>query len=137
MELKFFYRYGGTHPVVGHVYYAAAETLPGQAGAKRYDRYVCEVLNAIAQTAESCDRILDAIESIEEGLETTIIEGGNDVLLNMDASGVQVDILVNDDWVGQPESHFSLVEWRMVIERWKCLLQRPKDSGEVDLLTLP
>ncbi len=122
---------------MGHVYYAAAETLPGQTGAERYDRYVCGVLIAIAQIPESCDRILDAIEAIEEGLESTIIEGGNDVLLNMDASGVQVDILVNDDWVGQPESHFSLVEWRMVIERWKYLLQRPKDSGEVDLLTLP
>lgn len=137
VKLKFFYRYGGTHPVVGHVYYAAAETLPGQAGAKRYDRYVCEVLTAIAQTPECCDRILDSIDAIEEGSETTIIEGGNDVLLNMDASGVQVDILVNDDWMGQPESHFSLAEWRMIIEKWKGLLERPEDSGEVDLLTLP
>ncbi|WP_085690331.1 MULTISPECIES: hypothetical protein [unclassified Pseudomonas] len=136
MKLKFFYRYGGPHLVLGHVYYASAETLPGQAGAERYDRYVCGVLTAIAQIPACCDRIIESIGAIERGLETSITEGGNDVLLNMDASGVQVDILVNDDWIGQPASNFSLVEWRIVIESWKRLLQRPKDSNEVDLVTL-
>jgi hypothetical protein len=76
-------------------------------------------------------------DSIEEGAEESIGAGGNDALLNMSASGVQVDILVNDDWVGQPESKFILQEWCKLLEQWKYLLALPKGSDEIVTVRLP
>jgi hypothetical protein len=137
MELKFYYVDGGVHPVVGQVYDAVAEVSPGQEDAQRYELYVCSVLSAIAQVPSNCVQLLEAVTSIEDGVQVSIIEGGNDVLLNMDVSGVQVDILVNDDWIGQPEGRFTLQEWRKILERWKCFLELPKGSDEVVIVKLP
>ncbi|WP_192558215.1 hypothetical protein [Pseudomonas allokribbensis] len=137
MDLKFYYAYGGIHPVIGPVFYASAAALPDQADSQRYDLYVCSVLMAIAQIPSSCERIINAISSIEDGIESSIVEGGNDVLLYMDATGVQVDIQVNDDWIGQPQGRFTLKEWRKVLEQWKRLLEMPEDSQEVLMLSLP
>ncbi|MDD0968532.1 MULTISPECIES: hypothetical protein [Pseudomonas] len=137
MKLKFFRRSAGYYPVIGEVFHDVAEVLPNQEGAQRYDLYVCSALGAIAQMPEDCDRMLAAISSIEEGLEAFICDGGNDVLLNMSADGVQVDILINDDWTGQPESRFELQEWRKILERWKSLLELPKGFDEILLLSLP
>ncbi|MCJ8207818.1 hypothetical protein RGM2987_26250 [Pseudomonas sp. RGM2987] len=81
--------------------------------------------------------MLKSIAAVEEGGLTSIVEGGNDVLLNIDASGVQVDILVNEEWTGQPESRFTLHEWRKVLEHWKYLLELPKGSEEVVIVKLP
>ncbi|MGX0891882.1 hypothetical protein AB7M22_003890 [Pseudomonas sp. ADAK2 TE3594] len=137
MELKFYHSSGGTYPNVGEVFHDVAEVSPEQEDAQRYDLYVCSVLGAIAQTPKSCDRLLGFLTSIEEGTEESISAGGNDVLLNMDASGVQVDILVNDDWIGQPESKFTLQEWRKILEQWKYLLELPKGSDEIVTVKLP
>lgn len=137
MELKFYYVAGGIYPNVGPIFHAVAEVSPGQDDAQRYELYVCSTLGAIAQIPEQCDQLLKAITLVEEGAQVSISDGANDVLLNIDSSGVQVDILVNDDWVGQPESKFTLQEWRMVLEQWKYLLQLPKGSDEVVMVKLP
>lgn len=55
----------------------------------------------------------------------------------MDTSGVQVDILVNDDWIGQPAGRFTLQEWRKILEKWKYFLELPKGSEEVVVVKLP
>lgn len=114
-----------------------AQVSPGQEGAQRYELYVCSVLDAIAQVPEDCDRLLAAISTVESGAQTSVTEGGNDVLLNMSSEGVQVDILINDDWTGQPQSRFTLEEWRKVLEQWKHTLELPKGSDEVVILKLP
>ncbi|MFW9078703.1 hypothetical protein ACOI9X_05390 [Pseudomonas sp. P2757] len=138
MQLIFYYASGGIHPQLQRpVFYASAAVLPNQEGGDRYDLYACSVLIAIAQTPASCDRLMKAIASVEAGADTSIVEGGNDVLLNIDASGIQVDILANDEWVGQPDSRFTLQEWRKILDKWKYLLGLPKDSEDVILLTLP
>ncbi|WP_245145771.1 hypothetical protein [Pseudomonas sp. RGM2987] len=137
MELKFYHVSGGVYPPAGQIFHAEAEVSPGQQDADRYSLYVCSVLSAIAQTPTSCDRMLKSIAAVEEGGLTSIVEGGNDVLLNIDASGVQVDILVNEEWTGQPESRFTLHEWRKVLEHWKYLLELPKGSEEVVIVKLP
>ncbi|WP_460098923.1 hypothetical protein [Pseudomonas sp. H3_C08] len=137
MELKFFHHSAGPHPVVGEVFYDMAQVSPGQEGAQRYELYVCSVLDAIAQVPEDCDRLLAAISTVESGAQTSVTEGGNDVLLNMSSEGVQVDILINDDWTGQPQSRFTLEEWRKVLEQWKHTLELPKGSDEVVILKLP
>ncbi len=136
MKLKFFRRSAGEYPVVGEVFDDVVEVLPGQEDAQRYELYVCSVLDAIAQVPEDCDRMLAAISSIEAGVETSVCDGGNDVLLNMSPDGVQVDILVNDDWTGQPQSRFTLKEWYKILEQWKYLLELPKGSTDVVVLEL-
>ena len=104
---------------------------------ERYELYVCSVLGAIAQTSKRCDQLLAYLASVEDGSQESTSTGGNDVLLNMDASGVQVDILVNEEWTGQPESRFTLQEWRKILEKWKYLLELPKGSDEVVIVKLP
>ena len=108
-----------------------------QQDAQRYQLYVCSVLDAIAQVPEDCDRLLAAISTVERGAQTSVTEGGNDVLLNMSSEGVQVDILINDDWTGQPQSWFTLEEWRKILKQWKHTLELPKASDEVVILKLP
>lgn len=104
------YIHGGDHPAIGRVFYrnAAASGVPGDV--PRYNRYICGVLGAIAQTDEDCDRLLDFLDAVEGGREAVVETGGNDVTLTLSASGVQVDIEVNDDWVGNLDGHFSLHE---------------------------
>jgi hypothetical protein len=61
---------------VGQVFDTVAEVAFGQKDAQRYDLYVCSVLDAIAQIPKHCDRMLEAIASIEEGVQASTIEGG-------------------------------------------------------------
>jgi len=63
--------------------------------------------------------------------------GVNDVELTMDASGVQVDILINDDWIGQPEGKFTLQEWHLVLEQWRYFLGLPESLETVVSVKLP
>ncbi|MDD1001714.1 MULTISPECIES: hypothetical protein [Pseudomonas] len=135
MELKFYQTAGGTYPE-RQLFHAIVEVNSDQQDAERYQLYVCSVLDAIAQVPEDCDRLLAAISSVEAGVQASITDGGNDVLLNMSAEGVQVDILVNDDWTGQPQSWFTLQEWRKVLEQWKWLLELPDGTDEVVILRL-
>lgn len=79
MELKFYYVDGGVHPVAGQVYNAVAEVSPGQEDAQRYELYVCSVLSAIAQVPSNCVRLLEAVTSIEEGVQ--VLEKGTDLFL--------------------------------------------------------
>ncbi|MFJ2325819.1 hypothetical protein [Pseudomonas sp. NPDC087690] len=85
----------------------------------------------------SCDRLLGYLAAVLDGTEQSICAGGNDVVLNIDTTGVQVDILINEDWIGQAESKFTLQEWQKILEGWKCLLELPKGSEEVVLVKLP
>ncbi|MGF6458218.1 hypothetical protein [Pseudomonas frederiksbergensis] len=55
----------------------------------------------------------------------------------MDASGVQVDILINDDWIGQPEGKFTLQEWHLVLEQWRYFLGLPESLETVVSVKLP
>lgn len=136
MELKYYYISGGHHAISGEVLYLAAMVSSGE-NAQRYELYICSVLDAIAQTQQGCDRLLHCITSIENGSETSVKGGGNDVELTMDASGVQVDILINDDWVGQPEGKFTLQEWRLVLEHWRYFLGLPESLETVVTVKLP
>ena len=137
MELKFYHAAMGFHQDAGDVFHPVAEVIPGQENMERYELYICSVLGAIAQTPKRCDQLLTYLASVEEGSQEPTSIGGNDVLLNMDASGVQVDILVNEEWTGQPESRFTLQEWRKILEKWKYLLELPKGSDEVVIVKLP
>lgn len=136
MELKFCHIYAGYDAVLGHLYCRGA-TVSSGGNAPRYELYICSVLDAIAQIPQDCDRLLGYIASIENGSEQSVETGGNDVVLTMDASGVQVDIRINDDWNGQPEGKFTLEEWRIVLEQWRCFLGLPESLDSVVIVKLP
>jgi hypothetical protein len=125
MKIRFSYVDGGIHPKLGQVFHRRAEAI-GSGEAPRYNRYMCGVLNAIAQTTEDCDRLLSFIRRVEDGTDDQVETGGNDVTLTLKRSGVQVDIEINEDWGGRPEGHFTLQEWRIVTEEWRRFLELPE-----------
>lgn len=102
----------------------------------RYTKYICEVLSAVAQDVDSCDRLLRFIEKIELGEESVVETGGNDVTLTMSLAGVQVDIEVFEEYVGQAEGRFKLSEWKNALQGWRRFLQMPKTLGSVVEVTL-
>lgn len=123
MKLKLYYADGGEHPVLGQVYHQCQEVLGGEA---RYQRYLANTLSGIAQSVEECERILSVVEKIEAGrLAETEVEG-NDVDLTISKTSIQVDINVNDDWVGQPEGKFSLEEFKTAVTAWRDFLKLPE-----------
>ena len=48
-----------------------AEVFSEQDDAQRYTLYVCSVLGAIAQIPQNCDRLLEAIALVEEGVHAS------------------------------------------------------------------
>jgi len=135
MKIKYSYVGGGKHPKIGQIVHWRAEATDGP-DASRYNRYMCDVLSAVAQDTGDCDRLLSLIARVENGHDDQIETGGNDVTMTMKSDGVQVDIEVNEDWIGQAEGHFTLQEWRAALEGWRRFLEMPASPGgglEVDL----
>lgn len=130
IKLKFFYIDGGTHPKLGRVFHWQ-QIATGDKDVERYNQYLCQVLGSVAQGTDDCDRLLQYINDIENGQRTKIETGGNDVTLTMTLSGVQVDIEINEDWIGQPDGHFELTEWKIALEGWRRFLQMPQSLRSV------
>jgi len=125
VKLKLYYADGGNHPVLGQVYHQCQEFIDGSDVA-RYQRYLANILSCIAQSVDDCDRVLAEVEMIETGRESESELEGNDVDVLISQDGIQVDINVNDEWVGQPEGRFSLTEFKAVVAAWRRFLQMPE-----------
>lgn len=130
MKLRFFYVDGGVHPKLGQVFHWRQKAMDGEA-AKRYNQYLCEVLSSVAQGIDDCDRLLQAINDIENENRAEIETGGNDVTLTLRPTGVQVDIEINEDWIGQPDGHFKLSEWKAALKGWRQFLEMPQSLESV------
>lgn len=125
MKLKLYYADGGNHPVLGQVYHQCQEFSGGEDVA-RYQRYLANTLSCIAQTVEDCDYVISQIEEVEVGTKGESEIEGNKVEVEISKTGVQVDISVNDDWVGQPEGRFTNGELKAVVVGWRKFLQMPE-----------
>lgn len=125
MKLKLYYADGGNHPVLGQVYHQCQEFTDGM-DVVRYQRYLANILSSIAQSVNDCDRILAEIEMIEKGRKSNSEIEGNDVDVLIEKDGIQVDINVNDEWVGQHEGRFSLSEFKAVVAAWRKFLNMPQ-----------
>ena len=130
MKIRFSYVDGGVHPKLGQVFHWKPVAIDGE-DEKRYNQYLCEVLSSVAQKKDDCDRLLKNISDIENGYQAEIETGGNDVTLTIGPTGVQVDIEVNEDWIGQPDGHFKLGEWRNALEGWRQFLEMPPSLDSV------
>lgn len=129
IKLKFFYVDAGIHPKLGRVFHWQ-QVATGDTDVSRYNQYLCQVLSSIAQGVDDCDRLLQYVKEIESG--TTKIEtGGNDVALTIKPSGIQVDIEINEDWIGQPDGQFTLNEWKSALNGWRHFLQMPQSLDSV------
>lgn len=126
-RLRLFYTDAGTHPVIGKLYYPRQEVIDGDE-APRYQRYIANTLSKIARSPEDCETILTHVASVESGAEADFEIEGNDVLATVSTSGVQIDILANDNWVGQPDGRFSLTEFRNAIGAWREFLRLPEST---------
>lgn len=138
MKIRFSYVDGGIHPTLGQVFHWQPRVMDddGGADAKRYNQYLCEVLSSVAQGADDCDRLLQNINDVETGNQAEVETGGNDVTLTIRPTGVQVDIEVNEDWIGQPDGKFKLSEWKSALTGWRQFLEMPqslKSVVEVDV----
>lgn len=130
MKLRYSYVEGGKHPLLGQIFYKLRNAI-GSGNALRYQRYICDVLGAVAQTLDECNRLLECIEKIEKAECGEIETGGNDVTLKMRNSGVQVDIEINEEWIGKTEGHFTLEEWRKALIGWHQFLEMPESLESV------
>ena len=131
MQLRLYYAESGNHPVLGRVYHQCQEFIDGRDVA-RYQRYLANTLSCIAQSVDDCDRVLAEIVMVEEGCKIESEIEGNDVDVLISKDSVQVDINVNDEWIGQPEGRFSLSEFKAVVAAWRKFLQMPESfSSEV------
>ena len=133
MKLQFLCVWAGIYPNKALFRIAKPVDCPYET---RYMRYLCSPLSIVAEIPEDCDRFLKHIEDIENGTETEIETGANDVALTFRPSGVQVDILINDDWCDQPEGHFELREWKIVLEGWRRFLGMPESLDSIVEVTL-
>lgn len=135
MKLKLYYADGGNHPVLGQVYHQCQEFIDGRDVA-RYQRYLANILSCIAQSVGDCDRVLAEVERIEAGHESESEIEGNDVDVLISQNGIQVDINVNEEWIGQPEGRFSLSEFKAVVVAWRSFLQMPESFGSEVIVEL-
>ena len=130
MKLRFFYVDGGIHPILGQVFHWQQKATDGEAAA-RYNQYMCEVSSSIAQGVDDCDRLLHDINDVENGVRSEVETGGNDVTLMLKSSGVQVDININEDWIGQPDGRFKLSEWKAALIGWRRFLEMPRSLDSI------
>ncbi|GLQ70778.1 hypothetical protein [Vibrio penaeicida] len=125
MKLRLYYANGGNHPVLGQIYHKCQEFSGGSSTA-RYQRYLANILTCVAQSIDDCDRILAQIKKIETGQDNELEIEGNDVEITLSKAYIQVDIIINDDWVGQKEGRFSFSEFKTVIKAWESFLKLPE-----------
>lgn len=130
MKIKFFYIDAGIHPKLGRVYHWQKKMI-GEGDLNRYNRYICNVLGAVAQTPAACNEILKFIDDVENDIYSDIEVGGNDVTLKIGKFGVQVDIEINENWIGQEDGRFELSEWKSVLRGWQQFLEMPQSLDTV------
>lgn len=135
MRLKFSYASGGAHPTGGEVLYPI-QTISDSEEQGRYQRYLADVLGAVAKRPAHCDQLLAMISSIEKGEQQLAEYDANEVELKISEGGVQADILVNPEWTGTREGLISLNVWRVALQASKSFLELPpaiSSSIEVEL----
>jgi hypothetical protein len=130
IKIKFSHISGGMHPKLGQVFYVHIEAISGE-DISRYNRYMCGILSVVAQCRDDCDRILQYINLVENGSKVQIETGGNDVSLTIRPKGVQVDIEINEEWIGQADGHFELDEWKAALVGWRQFLEMPESLESV------
>jgi hypothetical protein len=125
MFLEFRCFSGGMHPVRGAIWYRMPRSSGGSSD--RYDRYLCAALFMTMHSPAECELALKLLNLVQSGKSTEEQFGINDTCVTFRSSGVQVDILIEDE-VGTPEGRFDLEEFRKAVTGWKEFLLMPESS---------
>ncbi|MBI5256103.1 MAG: hypothetical protein HY855_06355 [Burkholderiales bacterium] len=136
MRITFKYLSGGQHALLGEVLYPAQLASDG-ANQTRFQRYLASPIGSVARDVEACDRVLSMIRDVERGRVETAHHDADDVELTLTRHAVQVDIVVNDQWVDNPDGRFDLETYRLVLEGWRQFLGLPKRLDSIVEVALP
>jgi hypothetical protein len=134
MKIRFSNVEAGIHPVLGKVFHRRVDAIGPEAD--RYQRYLASTLSGVAPDVGESDRLLELIEKLETKAVDEALWEGQDITLTFRGSEVQVDIDVNDDWIGNPEGKFSLQELKRAVTGWRSFIAQPdmeKSAVEVNL----
>lgn len=134
-RLKFFCKFGGNHPVAGEVWYRLAAAEGDEA--ERYDRYICAaVLGLTLHYPDNCDELLRLLESVLSGKASREVFGYNDTEITFERTGVQIDILIADEFIDDPAGRFDTEQFRSIVLAWKDFLSHPESADVRAVLEL-
>lgn len=136
MKIVFSYVDGGQHAVLGHVWHQKQEAFGEGAQKERYQRYLANAISGIAPDADECDRLLALISKIEGHEISEANWEGRDIDVFLRDGEAQIDILVNDDWVGKNDGRFQLKELKMVTQGWLEFLALPESVDSIVTVVL-
>ena len=135
MRIRYWCASGGRHPVLGQVWHRFSEAEGPEA--ERYTRYVCNALSFVARSPSECERVVEAFVAVQSGIQRDATVEGEDVTLRLSPQGVQVDIEVNEAWIGKQEGRFSLSEYLVALRAWREFLLIPEGPGAEFRIELP
>ncbi|WP_395703674.1 hypothetical protein [Aquabacterium sp.] len=136
MKLKFCYLSGGHHPIAGDILYPVQLISDGPE-AERYQRYLASPLGSAARDPQACDRLSDAIARVKSGELEEYLFDADDVELSIRRDFIQCDIVVNNDWVGNPAGRIGLQLWQLALDGWRKFLDMPKSIESTVEIELP
>ncbi|MCV2884701.1 hypothetical protein OE749_08330 [Aestuariibacter sp. AA17] len=136
MKYRFYNKSAGYHPKVGESFYRL-QSVDGNIPNKRRQHYLLNTLSFFANGISDCKRLLMLIEQVETNSQEQVLIEGEDVEIVVTKNEVQVNILVNDDWMDNPEGVFTLKEFKLIISAWMVFLQLPESSDSEVVITLP
>ncbi|MDG5500888.1 hypothetical protein [Marinobacter sp. BGYM27] len=132
MKLKLSYVEGVKHPVAGEVLYSRRE-ISGENSSEvqRYKKFLADTLPFLASNPNDCEDILKKINRVaEKEVEEFEIEG-EDVEAIIRMPTVQIDILLDDHLIDNPDGRFSLSEFQNAVFAWREFLEMPKSKNSL------
>lgn len=134
MKLRLHFSDGGMHPVLGRVLHRTP--IAEGPDTDRYQLYLANALSSLAIDRRDCAQLLALIQDVETGAKPAAKWMGQDVEASFDSHRVQIDITVDDAWVGQPEGVFPLREFKAAVRAWDEFLQLPQAMESVVVVDL-
>jgi len=135
MRLKFYYSDGGVYPPNGRVYLSGQKIVNNnnddENELNRYQNYFANTIGMLTNDIDDCERILKEIESIENSVDKNITIQGNDLDVVLSGNEIQVNINLDDDWVGQPEGRFKISQFKAAMIARCRFLTLPKSLESV------
>jgi hypothetical protein len=136
MKLKFCYLDGGFRSDGSQVLHSVGivSDTPEQ---ERYQLYLGSAVGNVGRRTENCDHALSLIDAAQRGEAGPFEYNVDDVQINVASNKIQVDINVNDDWVGKPEGLIDTDVWKQALEGKKRFLALPVALKSVVELDFP
>jgi hypothetical protein len=107
------------------------------AEAERYTTWLCNPISILLPNVEDCDRAMESLAKVRDGSVPSVKIEGNDTTVTASLGKVQVDIELDEGWVGRPDGQFSFAEFSVALESWRRLLTLPHSAQSNFTVQLP